>query len=138
MATYVEVTDALVSAGYLSDADVDAAIVVLTDALVVDEAEAAEGAATANYAAQEDIIAEADVWEAEDAAMGDEAGVAVDEDIVAEAVDQELIDEGTVVAAEDAIDAAYTDAAAALLAAELIDEANLEAATVMISDTWVM
>jgi hypothetical protein len=53
-------------------------------------------------------------------------------------VDQELIDEGTVVAAEDAIDAAYTDAAAALLAAELIDEANLEAATVMISDTWVM
>jgi hypothetical protein len=138
MTTYVEVTDALVSAGYLSDEDVDAAVVVLTDALVVDEAEAAEGAATADYAEQEDMVAVAEVWEAEDAAEGDKAGVALDGDIIAEAVQQELDDEDAVIDAEVVIAAAYTDAAAALLAAELIDEANLEAAAALISDTWVV
>jgi hypothetical protein len=138
MTTYVEVTDALVSAGYLSDADVDAAVVMLTDALIVDEAEDAEAVATEDHAVQEDIIAEAEVWEAEDAAMGEGAAVAMDDDIIAEAVEQELEDEDTVVAAEVVIDAAYKDAAAALLAAELIDEANLEAAAALISDTWVV
>jgi len=34
--TYVEVAQALVSAGYLSDADVEAAAVVLSDALGVE------------------------------------------------------------------------------------------------------
>ena len=138
MATYVEVTSALVSAGYLSAADIDAAIVVLTDALVVAEAEAAEGAATADYAAQEDLVAEAEVWANEDVAEGNYVSAEIDEGIIDEAVDQALDDEDAVIAAEAVIAAAYTDAAAALLAAELIDEANLEAAAALISDTWVV
>ena len=138
MTTYVEVTSALVSAGYLSAADIDAAIVVLTDALVVAEAEAAEGAATADYAAQEDLVAEAEVWANEDVAEGNYVSAEIDEGIIDEAVDQALDDEGAVIAAEAVIAAAYTDAAAALLAAELIDEANLEAAAALISDTWVV
>jgi len=40
--------------------------------------------------------------------------------------------------AEDAIDAAYTDAAAALLAAELIDEANLDDVAGVIAEVWVL
>ena len=138
MTTYVEVTSALVSAGYLSAADIDAAIVVLTDALVVAEAEAAEGAATADYAAQEDLVAEAEVWANEDVAEGNYVSAEIDEGIIDEAVDQALDDEDAVIAAEAVIAAAYTDAAAALLAAELIDEANLEAAAALISDTWVV
>ena len=39
MATYVEVAEALVSAGYLTEADLDAAADVLADALIVEAAE---------------------------------------------------------------------------------------------------
>jgi hypothetical protein len=42
MATYLEVTDILVSEGYLSDADVEAAMVVLTNASIVADAEKIE------------------------------------------------------------------------------------------------
>ena len=39
MATYVEVAEALVGAGYLTEADLDAAADVLADALIVEAAE---------------------------------------------------------------------------------------------------
>ena len=39
MTTYVEVAQALVTAGYVSDADVDAAASVLGDTLVVESAQ---------------------------------------------------------------------------------------------------
>ena len=71
MTTDEEVASALVTAGYLSDADVDAAVALLTDALIVGEAEDAEAAAMDDYSAQEDLVAEAEVWEREDAASGD-------------------------------------------------------------------
>jgi hypothetical protein len=138
MTTYVEVAGALVSAGYLSDADVDAAVAVLTDALIVAEAEDAEAAAMEDYSAQEDLVAEAEVWESEDAAVGDYGAAELDEEIIEEAEDQELVDEETVIEAEEVINAAYTDAAAALLTAELIDEANLEAVAGLIADAWVV
>ena len=50
MATYVEVAEALVSAGYLTEADLDAAADVLADALIVEAAEEVEAAAVDDYA----------------------------------------------------------------------------------------
>jgi hypothetical protein len=47
--TYVEVSQALVTAGYLSDANVEAAAAVRADALVVADAEDAEAAIAAAY-----------------------------------------------------------------------------------------
>jgi hypothetical protein len=134
---YREVALALVDAGYLSDADIEAATDILADALIITAAEDVEAAAMDDYNAQEDLIAEAQVWAAEDAAAGDFESVAIDKDIVDDAAEQALDDRDTVIAAEAVIDAAYTDAAAALLAAAIIDEANAEAVASLLADISV-
>ena len=134
--TYAEIAQALADAGYLSNADLDAAAMILADALVVEEAEAIEAAAIEDHVDQEDLIAEAEVWASENAAVGDFESAEIDGEIIADAGEQELDDEDTVIAAEAVIAAAYSDAAAALLAAELIDEANLEVVAGVITEVW--
>ncbi len=134
MTTYDEISQALVSAGYLTEADLEAAADILADALIVEVAEEIEAEAMDDYTDQEDLIAEAEVWEAEDALEGDIEGAILDDDILADAEIQKEIDEEVVLEAEAVIDAACLDAAAALLAAELIDEANLDAIVAMIHE----
>ncbi len=126
MTTYIEIAEALVTAGYLTEADIEAAANILADALIVEAAEEAEAEAMDDYSDQEDLIAEAEVWEAEDDLAGDLEGADLDADIIADAEIQKEIDREAVLEAEALIDAACTDAGAALLAAALIDEANLE------------
>ncbi len=126
MTTYIEIAEALVTAGYLTEADTEAAANILADALIVEAAEEAEAEAMDDYSDQEDLIAEAEVWEAEDDLAGDLEGADLDADIIADAEIQKEIDREAVLEAEALIDAACTDAGAALLAAALIDEANLE------------
>jgi hypothetical protein len=137
MTTYAEVAQALANAGYLTDADLEAAVIVLQDALIVAESEEAEAAAMDDYSDQEDRLAKAEVWESEDGIQGYSAEEAVDEDIIADAATQEEIDKEVVLASEAFIDAAYKDAATALLAAQLIDAANAEAVAAAIADAWV-
>ena len=137
MTTYVEVATALVSAGYLTEADLEAAADILADALIVEVAEEVEAEAMDDYSDQEDLIAEAEVWEAEDALKGDIEGAILDADILADAEIQKEIDEEVVLASEAVIAAAYLDAASALLAAELIDAVNLSPVAVLIADVWV-
>ena len=137
MATYLEVAQALVDAGYVSDADIRAAADILADALIVEAAEEVEAEAIDDYSDQEDTIAEAEVWAAEDAAVGDFESVAIDKDIVDDSAEQALDDRDTVMAAEIVIDAAYTDAAAALLAAALIDAADAEAVAALLGDLYI-
>lgn len=136
MTTYIEVAQALVSTGYLSEADIEAAADVLDDVLVIAIAEDAQDAASDDYTTQEDIAAEAEVWESEDAAIGDYDAMDDDEDVIEVALDREEADKDIMVEAQAVIDAAYLDAASALLAAELIDEANLQAVAVVIADVW--
>jgi len=136
MTTYIEVAQALVTAGYLTDADLDAAADVLVDALIVEAAEEAEADAMDDYSEQEDVIAEAENWEAEDELYGDLDGADMDDDIITDSEIQEEIDMEAVEEAEDAIDAAYLDAASALVAAGLIDEADLSPVAVVIADVW--
>jgi hypothetical protein len=137
MTTYVEVAEALVTAGYLTEADLDAAADILADALIVEVAEEVEAEAMDDYSDQEDLIAEAEVWEAEDALEGDIEGAILDADILTDAEIQKEIDEEVVLASEAVIAAAYLDAASALLAAELIDAVNLSPVAVLIADVWV-
>ena len=134
MATYLEVAQALVDAGYVSDADIQAAADILADALIVEAAEEVKAEAMDDYSDQEDTIAEAEVWVAEDATEGDLESLVIDQDIVDDAAEQALGDRETVMAAEAVIDAAYTDAAAALLAAAIIDEVNVEAVANLMVD----
>jgi len=138
MTTYIEVAQALVSSGYLSEADIEAAVDVLEDALIIAEAEEWQDTATDDYSTQEDIAAEAEVWEREDAAIGDYDAMEDDEDAIEDALDKAEIDKEIMVEAEAEIDAAYLDAASALLAAELIDEANRDAVAAVIADVWIV
>jgi hypothetical protein len=138
MTTYIEVAQALVSAGYLSEADIEAAADVLDDALIIADAEEWQEAAADDYAEQEDLVAEAEVWANEDEATGDYELMEDDEDIIEDALDREEIDKEIMIETEAEIAVAYLDAASALLAAELIDEANLRAAAAVIADTWVV
>jgi len=137
MTTYVKLAQALTEAGYLSEADLEAAAEILADAFVVEEAEAIEVAALIDKEEQKEIVLEAELV----------ADVAVDaHDAEAEAVAQEMIDDAFVAVVEDkmiieeaeaVIAAAYVDAAAALVAAELIDEANAEATAAMLAEFYV-
>ena len=138
MTTYVQVSQALVTAGYLSDADVEAAAAVLADALVVTDAEDAEAAALDDEAFQERTIAAALDLAELDAEADDFEDAAIQEEIIEEAEDLEFEDEGIIADAEATIAAAYADAAAALVAAELIDEANAEAVAAVIAEVWVV
>ena len=115
--------------------DLEAAADILADALIVEVAEEVEAEAMDDYSDQEDLIAEAEVWEAEDALEGDVEGALLDDDILADAEIQKEIDEEVVLASEAVIAAAYLDAASALLAAELIDAVNLSPVAVLIADT---
>jgi hypothetical protein len=135
MTTYVEVAQGLVTAGYLSDADVEAAAAVLADTLVVAEAQDAEAAALDDVAFQEEVIAAAKNLANLDVTAGDFEDFAIQQEIIDEAEDLELEDEAIIAAAEATIAAAYADAAAALVAADIIqDEAADEAlATILAS-----
>lgn len=132
MTTYVEISQALVTAGYLTEADQEAAADILADALLVEIAEDVEADAVDDYSEQEDLIAKAQVRESENLAKGDVVSAVVDDDIIADAEAQKEFDKQTVRDSETVIDAACMDAAAALLAAELIDEANLAAVEAVI------
>lgn len=134
MTTYLELARALMDAGYVSDADVEAAAAVLADEMIIEAAEGAEAQAMDDYNEQEDLIAEAEVWAAEDAAEGDFDLAVVDDEIIEDAAEQALDDRDMVVGAEMLIAAAYRDAAAALVTAALIDEAVAEAVALALAD----
>ena len=134
MPTYFELAQALADAGYVSDADIQAAVDILTDALIIEAAEAVEAEAMDDYNEQEDLIAKAENWVAEDAVAGDVEMAELDTDIIVDAADQAMADRDTVIIAEAVIDAAYEDAAAALLTAEIIDAVNVTAVAALLSN----
>lgn len=135
MSTHFELAQALANAGYVSDADIQAAADILMDALIIEAAEEVEAEAMDDYNKQEDLIAKVANWAAEDAVAGDFESVEIDLDIIEDAAEQAMGDRDTVIIAEVVIDAAYTDAAAALLAAAIIDEANAEAVALLLADS---
>ena len=138
MTTYVEVAQGLVTAGYLSDADVEAAAAVLADTLVVAEAQDAEAAALDDVAFQEEVMAAAKNLANLDVTAGDFEDFAIQQEIIDEAEDLELEDEAIIAAAEATIAAAYADAAAALVAADLIEATYADDVADAIADVWVV
>ena len=137
MTDYAELAQALRDAGYVSDADLDAAADILADVLVVEEAEEIEAAALSDKAEQKQVVLDAELVAdiaiaAGDADLEEAAQDEIDDAFVAVIADKAIIDE-----AEAVIDAAYVDATAALVAAELIDEANAEAVALALAAAWV-
>jgi hypothetical protein len=126
----------LAEAGYLSDADLDAAVDVLTDALIVEETEEIETAALLDKAEQKEAILDAEVVADAAVVAGDYETEAAAQTVIDDALVSVVDDKAIVEEAEATIDAAYADAAA-LVAAELIDEANAGAVAAMLADAWV-
>jgi hypothetical protein len=138
MTAYAKVAQALVTAGYLSETDVEAAAAVLADGLTVASAQDAKAAALADEDYQEDVIADAAGLAQDDAWDGDYQDAAYQQDRITNAEAQQAADEEILAAAQGSVAAAYADAAAALVTAELIDEANLEAVAGVIADVWIV
>jgi hypothetical protein len=134
--TTAAIAQALADAGYLSNADLDAAADILADALVVEEAEAIESTALVDKAEQEETILDAEFLADTAVAAADFETEAAAQDVIDDAFVAVVEDKAIIDEAETVIEAAYSDAAAALLAAELIDEANLEAAAGLIAEVW--
>jgi len=132
------VAQALVAAGYLSEADLDAAAVVLANTLLVEEAQREEADALNDEAAQQELIAGLTIEASTDSAIGDYVGQKVAEGEIAKARAEQDEDEAILENAEATIAYAYNDAAAALLAAELIDEGDLDDVAEAIAGVWVV
>lgn len=137
MTTYVELAQALAEAGYLSDADLDAAADILADAIVIEEAEEIEAAALIDKAEQKQTVLDAELLADVAVAAGDAETEVTAQAIIDDAFDIVMDDKDIIDEEEAVIAAAYVDAAAALVAAELIDEANAEAAAAMLAELWV-
>jgi hypothetical protein len=137
MTTYKEVSQALVSAGYLNEAEIEAAAVVLADRLIVADAEETKAFALEDMAYQAKVIAKTEDLVEMDYEMGEVEDRFVQAEVLNSAAALADKDAAMIEEAEAMIVAAYEDAAAALLAAELIDEVNLAVVTSLIADTWV-
>jgi len=136
MATFEEVANALVAGGYMTEADVAAAIIVLDDVLIMADAAEIEGAAIIDLDAQEAVIEEAGALVKEAAAEGDLESEALAEKAIETALDAVTADVAAIDAAVEVIEAAYLNAATALASAELINEANVDEAAAVISGVW--
>ena len=138
MTTYLSVTQALVTAGYLSEADIEAAVAVLADRLIVADAEETKAFAEEDIEYQAQVVAKALDLTEMDVEMGEVEDRFVQAEVINSAEALADGDAAMIERADAAIAAAYVDAAAALLVAELIDEANTEAVAGAIADVWVV
>ena len=131
MTTNVEVAHALVKAGYLSQADVDAAAKVLASALTTSDAKQKKAAALADETKQHEMIAQAADLITDDEPISDYQDEGVQVQTIEAAENQLTADEAVIAGV-------YHAAAAALLAAGLIDAANVDAATGVIKQAWTV
>jgi hypothetical protein len=137
MTNYLEVTEALISAGLLSEADREVAISVLMDHLIVAKAEEIKAFAQEDIAYQNEVIADARDLAETDLEMGQIEDRFIQADIIGAATSLKESDIDKIEKTDAEIAAAYQDAATALLAARLIDEANEEAAIGVITEVWL-
>lgn len=133
MTTYTEVARALIEAGYLSDADLDAAVLVLAHVLkTATKAKKMKAVALADEAHQHEMIAQAADLITDDEVIRDYADEGIQIRTIEAAQKQLTADEAVVATAEATIAGMYDDAAAALSRAGLIDAANVDAVAAVI------
>jgi len=136
MATFEETANALVASGYMTEADVAAAVIVLDDILIMADAAEIEGAAIVDLDAQEAVIEEAGALAQEAAAKGDLESEALAEEAIEAALDAVAADVAAIDAAVEVIDAVYVNAATALASAELINKDKVDDAAAVIAGVW--
>ena len=137
MSTMIEVAQALVKAGYLTNADVEAAADVLAETLIATDAVEARATALADQADQENMKAGASEFARQDAAAGNKKDLSIDQAIIQDAINKEQVDQSIIKHAEAEISRQCNQAAKALAAAGLIDKSYLKFAAELVNEVWV-
>jgi hypothetical protein len=125
MASTLEVAEALAQANYLPQSAIQVAADMLAKSLTSQEAEESRAAALRDEAQQEGIITKASAFAEQDARMGNEKDLRVDEAIIQDAINQEQVDEAIIREAEHRISSACEAAADTLASAGLVDTSKV-------------
>lgn len=136
MTTYVEVAEALVTAGYLTDKKIEAAAALMADTLQISDFEASLEAAIHDETDQERMISGARDMLEQDSETGDKKNLKVDRAILRDAINQEKVDESVARGAEKKIARACHAATVALEKAGLIDKRHRQEVAELIADKW--
>ena len=137
MASYQKIVQALVTAGYLSSADQNAAAEVLAKTLTADKAVQARAAALVDQAEQEEMSAGAAEFARQDAAAGDKKDLSIDRAILQDARSKEEVDQSAIKHAEAEISRQCKRAAKALVSVGLVDKTYRKYAAEVIREAWV-
>ena len=122
---YVEIAQALVDYDYLDETDLEPAVDLLADTLVMDESERDEAILEAEAVADTAVAAD-------DVPIETIYQVEVHDNVMNVAGDAEIMAGGDVIFAVP-----FVRAANALLDADLIDEINVEAVTSLMAEIWI-
>lgn len=138
MATYLELAKALVSAGYVSEEQVAAAVAVLAEHLEVEivDAEDTREFATKDLAYQQRVIDHAEEMAKEDLSMGDIEDRFVQAEVIESAASLAEKDLELIKRADKELAIAFKNASGALVTARLIDKSNAEKAAALLADAW--
>lgn len=138
MTPYTDLAQALVSAGCLSEEQVEAAAAVLAEHLEVEivEAEDTREFAKKDLAYQEQVIEHAEEMAEEDLSMGDIGDRFVQAEVIESAHSLAEKDIKLIKRAEEELAIAFTNASGALVTARLIDKSQLAAAAALLAENW--
>jgi membrane-bound lytic murein transglycosylase B len=138
MATYLELAQALVSAGYLSKEQVETAAAVLAEHLEVEivGAEDTREFAKKDLAYQQKVIDDAEEMAEEDLSMGDIGDRFVQAEVIESAHSLAEKDLELLKRAGKELAIAFKNASDALVTARLIDKSNAEAAAALLAEAW--
>lgn len=138
MATYLELAQALVSAGYVSEEQVAATAAVLAEHLEVEimDAEDTREFATKDLAYQQKVIDDAEEMAEEDLSMGDISDRFVQAEVIESAHSLAEKDLELIKRADKELAIAFKNACGALVTARLIDKSNAENAAALLADAW--
>jgi len=121
-----EIAEALADTGYLARSEIEIAAKLLSDRLAVENLEEARVSAIRDEVYQENILAGERAMEEQDALLGDQKGLKVDQAMIQDSINQQQVDDATIKNAEAKILAACDKAAAALAAVGLIMKKSID------------
>jgi len=137
MAPIVKISRALVNAGYLDEANVEAAQSILMAALQDEGAVAARQESLLDEGEQQNMVTRARHAAEGDVIAGDKKELRIDQSIIQDAIGKEQVDESTRLHAEKKIVAACNSAAKSLYHAGLIERTQVKGVTGLIQETWL-
>ena len=138
MTPYIDLARTLVSAGYLSEEQVEAAAAILADHLAVEivEAEDTKEFAVKDLAYQQQVIEHAEEMAEEDLSMGDIEDRFVQAEVIESAHSLAEKDIKLIKRADKELALAFKNASGALVTARIVDKSHIEAVAAFLAENW--